>query len=165
LKDAQPGLKAWRDEIDADFEVVHKIQENPNDAGAQHASLKVHWSSINLPSTAWMTAQSTGALAYMPYEEAERYSSIYQAQAALLAMQNKPAEDVVGILGLVARYNVHSGPSSMITVEQAGALMERFGQMRVHLLNGDLLLRESIEESQAFLENRKPKTDFNESLN
>jgi hypothetical protein len=164
LKAAQPGLKAWREQIDADFEVVRRIQEHPNDLKAQHTNLTVNYSSISLPDTAWKTAQSTGALAYMPYEEAEQYSTIYQIQAALLALQNKPADDAAGIIGLIARFNFHSSPSSRLTVEQAGALAERFDQMRMHLLNGNLMLRESIELSQAFLENRKPSGDFTESL-
>ena len=164
LKDAQPGLKAWREQIDADFEVVRRIQEHPNDLKAQHTALSVNFSFITLSDTAWRTAQSTGALAYMPYEEAEQYSSIYQTQASLLALQSKPTEDAVGIIGLVARYNFHSSSSSRLTAEQAGALAERFDQMRVHLMNGNLVLRESIELNQAFLENRKPSGEFTELL-
>jgi len=164
LKAAQPGLKAWREQIDANFEIVRKIQQNPNDLKAQHASLTVNYSSISLADTAWRTAQSTGALAYMPYEEAEQYSSIYQTQTALLALQSKPPEDAAGIISLVDRFNFHSSLSSRLTAEQAGALVEKFDQMRIHLLNGDLMLRESIEMSQAFLENRKPRNSFTESL-
>jgi hypothetical protein len=100
----------------------------------------------------------------MPYEEAEQYSSIYQTQASLLALQSKPTEDAVGIIGLTARYNFHSSPSSRLTVEQAGALAEKFNQMRTHLMNGNLVLRESMELNQAFLENRKPSGDFTEQL-
>jgi hypothetical protein len=164
LQAAQPGLKAWRETIDADFNTIQKIQNHPNDPHAQHTSLSVNYSSIGLSDTAWKTAQSTGALAYMPYEEAEQYSNIYQAQAALLGYQDKPAEDVAGILGLIARYNTHSIPSSIITKEQAGYLAESFGRMRMHLLNGDLLLRRCIENNQAFLENRKSIGSFTESL-
>jgi hypothetical protein len=164
LKAAQPGLKAWREQIDADFEVVRKIQEHPNDLKAQHSALSVNFSFLTLRDTAWRTAQSTGALAYMPYEEAEQYSSIYQTQAALLGLQSKPTEDAVGIIGLTARYNFHSSPSSRLTVEQAGALAERFNQMRTHLMDGNLVLRESIELNQAFLENRKPSGEFTEQL-
>jgi hypothetical protein len=164
LKDAQPGLKAWRERIDADYKAMQTIQNHPNDHKAQRAALSVDYGSITLSDTAWRTAQSTGALAYMPYEEAERYSSIYQAQATLMAFEDKPAEDVAGIIGLVARYNFHSSSSSRLTVEQAGALAEKLGQMRVHLLGGDLLLRQCIEKSQAFLENRKPSENFTESL-
>jgi hypothetical protein len=36
--------------------------------------------------------------------------------------------------------------------------------MRTHLMNGNLVLRESIELNQAFLENRKPSGDFTEQL-
>ena len=164
LKKAQPGLKAWREAIDADLHAMQSIQEHPEDPQAQHASLSVSCSSFSLNDTAWRTAQSTGALAYMPYEEAERYSSIYQAQSALMGYEEKPADDVAGILGLISKYGVHSRPSSRITREQAGALAERFGQMRLHLLAGDLLLQREIEASEAFLENRKARATIAESL-
>jgi hypothetical protein len=164
LKDAQPGLKAWRERIDADYKAMQTIQNHPNDPKAQHATLSVSYGSITLSDTAWRTAQSTGALAYMPYEEAERYSTIYQAQATLLAFEDKPEEDVAGIIGLIARYNFHSSPTSTITAEQAGTLAEKLGQMRVHLLGGDILLRQCVEKSQAFLENREPRGNITGSL-
>ena len=164
LKNAQHGLKVWQEAIDTDLKAMQRIQEHPNDLKAQHASLTVNYSSISLTDTAWRTAQSTGALAYMPYEEAERYSSIYQAQSALLAYEEKPAEDVAGILGLISRYGVHSSQTSKITVEQASALAEKFGQMRMHLLTGDLLLQQNIEASEAFLQNRQARTNIWETL-
>jgi len=164
LKAAQPGLKAWREAIDADLKAMQRILDDPNDPKARHASMEVSYSSITLTDTAWRTAESTGALAYMPYEEAERYSSIYQAQSALLVFEDKPAEDVAGIIGLVAKYNPPSSHSSKITAAQAGALAERFGQMQLHLLTGDLLLQRDIEASEAFLQNRKTRKNFNEDL-
>jgi hypothetical protein len=164
LQSAQPGLKAWRDSIDADFDTMQKIQNHPNDLQAQRTSLSVSYSSLRLPDTAWKTAESTNALAYMPYKEAEQYSNIYQAQAALLAFQEKAGEDVAGILGLVARFNVHATPASTLTAEQAGALAEKFNQMRSHLLSGSLLFRRCIDTDQAFLENRAPTKSITESL-
>jgi hypothetical protein len=165
LKDAQPALKAWREQIDADLAAMKRIQEHPNDPAAQHASLAVHFGGVTLDDTAWRTAQSTGALAYMPYEEAARYTNIYQAQSNLQAMEDKPGEDVATILGMIDKYDFHSGPSSKITAEQAGALAEKFEQMRVHLATGDMLLRIDIEHSAAFLENRQPNKDFSFNLN
>ena len=105
-----------------------------------------------------------GALAYMPYEEAERYASIYQAQSALLALEDKPAEDVTGIIGLITKYNFRSSHSRKITEAQASALAERLGQMRLHLMTGDLLLQVSIEASESFMENRPARCDFSENL-
>jgi hypothetical protein len=163
LRGIQPGLKDWRDQIDADLAVTKRIQEHPNDPAAQHGSLAVHSGGVTLDDTAWRTAQSTGALAYMPYEEAERYTNIYQAQSNLQAMEDKPLEDVATILGMIEKFNFHSA-SSKITAEQAGALAEKFGQMMVHLATADTLLRIDIENSAAFLENRQPNKDFSINL-
>jgi len=164
LKNLQPGLKVWREQIDADLAAMKRIQEHPNDPAVQHTSLAVHSGGVTLDDTAWRTAQSTGALAYMPYEEAGRYTNIYQAQSNLQAMEDKPMEDVAAILGLIEKFNFDS-KSSKITPEQAGALAEKFEQMRVHLATGDMLLRIDIEHSAAFLENRQPNKDFSFNLN
>ena len=164
LKDAQPGLKTWRASNEADLAAMRRIQEHPNDTDAQHTNLSVNASGITLEDTAWRTAQSTGALAYMPYEEAERYSNIYRAQGALLAFQDKPLEDAAQILGLIEKFNFHSSRSHQITAAEAGALAEKFGQMRLHLANGDTLLQMNVEQSEAFLENRKARSTFQENL-
>jgi hypothetical protein len=164
LKQAQIGLKAWRASNDTDLAAMRRIQEHPDDPDAQHANLEVNASGITLEDTAWRTAQSTGALAYMPYEEAERYSNIYQAQTALIAMEDKPLEDAAQILGLIEKLNFHSSRSHKITASEAGELAEKFGRMRLHLANGDTLLQASIEQSEAFLENRKARQNFQETL-
>jgi hypothetical protein len=161
-KQMQPGLKQWRSQIDADLAAMHRIQEHPNDPKAQHASMTLSFSSVSMDDTAWKTAQSTGALAYMPYEEAERYSDIYQAQATLLALQKKPSEEVANALGLIEKFNW--GKSGKITAEQAGQLAEILGQMRQYLSVGDSLLQACIELDSAFLENRQPQKNFTETL-
>jgi hypothetical protein len=163
LRGFQPGLKTWQEEVDADLAVMKRIQEHPNDPAAQHTRLAIHSGGVSLDDTAWRTAQSTGALAYMPYEEAGRYTNIYQAQSNLQTNEDKPMEDVAAILGLIERFNFHAA-SSKITAEQAGALAEKFEQMKVHLATGDTLMRIDIEHSAAFLENRRPNGDFSVDL-
>jgi hypothetical protein len=162
FKQMQPGLKIWRGQIDADLAAMHRIQERPNDPKVQHASMTISFSSVSMDDTAWKTAQSTGALAYMPYEEAERYSEIYQAQAALLALQNKPSDEVAAALGLIEKF--HWSKSGKITAEQASQIAEILGRMRQTLSLGDSLLQACIELDQAFLENRQPQKNFTETL-
>jgi len=164
LKKVQPGLEAWRASNDADLAAMRRIQEHPDDPDAQHANLAVNASGITLADTAWRTAQSTGALAYMPYEEAERYSNIYQAQATLLAMEDKPLDDAAHVLGLIEKLNLHSSRSHKITAAEASELAQKFGEMRLHLASGDTLLQMSIEQCEAFLENRKARETFQETL-
>ena len=162
LQAAQTGLQAWRKAVDDDLAVVARIQLHPNDPAAQKASIQISASGIRLRDTAWRTAQATGALAYMPYEEAQRYASIYQAQAALTELQDKPADDVAAILGLISKFKW--GDNGRITADQAGAFAERLGQMRVHLAAGAVAIHACIESDSAFLENREPRRDFTESL-
>lgn len=162
LKDAQPGLKAWRDEVNADLATMQRIQEKPDDAAAQKGKLTVSTHFMSLRDTAWRTAESTGALGYMPYDEAQRYARIYKAQAELLAAQEKPTEDAAGIFGLIARFHWHD--DQKVTAEQASAVAERLGQAQLHLAAGSVLLRENIEVNQAFLDNREPKSDFGENI-
>jgi hypothetical protein len=162
FKQMKPGLKKWREEVDADLAAMRRIQEHPNDPKAQHVTMAISFSSVTQPDTAWKTAQSTGALSYMPYEEAERYSGIYQAQAALLALQDKPMEEVAAINGLIAKY--HWRHSGKITAEQASQMAEIFGQMRQYLAVGDSLLEVCIDQNQSFVENRKPQKNFTETM-
>jgi hypothetical protein len=162
LKGLLPGLKKWREQIDTDLAVMERIQEHPENMKNQHATMAISFSAVTLSDTAWRTAQSTGALAYMPYEEAERYTEIYKAQDALIAMEDKPAENVAAINGLIAKYNFHSSRSSRITREQASAVAEKLGAMQMHLSLGKGVLEEDIEQSQAFLENREPRPTFGE---
>ncbi len=160
MRDTQPGLKAWRGEIDHDLEVMQRIQEHPNDPAAQKASLALNFHAMSLRETAWKTAQNTGALAYMSYAEAERYAEIYQDQSRFLEMEEKPAEDVSVMLGMIDRF--HWNETTKITEEQASEMAGKLGEMKLHLITGDLLLQETIEASDAFLENRTPREDFEE---
>jgi len=162
LKGLLPGLKKWRDQVDTDLALMERIQEHPEDMKNQHAKFAISFSAVTLSDTAWRTAQSTGALAYMPYEEAQRYTEIYQAQDALMAMEDKPAEDVAAINGLIAKYNFRSSHSSRITKAQASAVAEKLGAMQMHLSLGKGVLEEDIEFSEAFLTNREPRHKIGE---
>jgi hypothetical protein len=162
MKDAQSGQTKWRQEVGDDLKALSRIQDHPNDPDAQHAKLAFNFHSIDLRDTAWRTAQTTGALAYMPYEEAQRYSEIYRSQDQFLATQEKPRDDVAYLIGLLTRFNWND--KSKITVDQAGQMAERLGQMKLHIVTGDLLLKKSIEKADAFLQNRPAREDFTENI-
>lgn len=164
LRRAVPGLKQWREQIDADLVEMKRIQENPDNVKNQHTILAIGFNAITLSDTAWRTAQSTGALAYMPYEEAERYASIYQAQAALMALEDKPLEDVAAINGLIAKYHFDSRQSVRIARAQASALAEKLDLMRLRLSMGSTLLEADIEHREAFLKNREARRTLSDNL-
>jgi hypothetical protein len=47
----------------------------------------------------WKTAQSTGALSYMPYERAQEYSDLYSGQSGITAVANQAVRDTVFAIG------------------------------------------------------------------
>ena len=160
LKAAEPGLQSWRNEVKADLDALAKIQAHPNDKAAQHASISVSAHGIALSNTAWKTAESTGALAYMPYAEAQHYAQIYQAQEHLLAIQELPVNDMAHVIGLVSSFS----DTTTITPQQASDLAQPLGQVAFLLADATVVMKENIELNQAFLQGREPQGDFTEKL-
>ncbi len=160
LKAAEPGLQSWRNEVKADLDALAKIQAHPNDKEAQHASISVSAHGIALSNTAWKTAESTGALAYMPYAEAQHYAQIYQAQEHLLAIQELPVNDMAHVIGLVSSFS----DTTTITPQQASDLAQPLGQVAFLLADATVVMKENIELNQAFLQGREPQGDFTEKL-
>ena len=61
---------------------------------------------FNLPTliaTSWQTAQQTGALSHMEYEEAQKYSGLYYRQAMFDEQQTKAIDLVASASTLIAR--------------------------------------------------------------
>ena len=160
LKAAEPGLQSWRNEVQADLDALARIQAHPNDKAVQRASISVSAHGITLSNTAWKTAESSGALAYMPYAEAQRYAQIYQAQEHLLAIQELPIDDMAHVIGLVSKFS----DTRTLTPQQAGELAEPLGQVAFLLADGSMVMKQNIELNQAFLEVREPQGDFTEKL-
>jgi hypothetical protein len=128
--------------------VLTRIQENPKGKEAQNAQIDADFSIIGLRETAWKTAQTTGALGFMPYAEAQRYSDVYGAQKEFLDQQDKILEDEAQFLGVMAKTNFgHNG----ITPEQASLALERFGIWQAHLAYVGLMAKVTSENDAAFL--------------
>jgi|CZKF01.1.fsa_nt_gi hypothetical protein len=165
LKKHLPEVRMFRQRIDSDLAILSLIQEHRNIPKDQLRQFGVYTGSVALSDTAWMTAQTTGALAYMPYEEAEEYASIYQAQTRLLALEEKPGEEFAAIIGLMAKFHSHRGDVGKLTAEQASDLMEILGRMRTQMAEADTQLQNSIEKRSAFLEHRKAREDLETKVN
>jgi hypothetical protein len=130
------------------IEVLTRIQENPRDKEAQNANINADFSMVGLRETAWKTAQTTGALSFMPYAESLRYSDLYGSQQEFLDQQNKILEDEAQFLGVMAKTNFGKND---ITAEQASLALERFGIWQAHLAYVDLMAKVASENDAAFL--------------
>jgi len=139
---------------------LEHVRRNPKDKKAQKGSITANYSFVSLDDTAWKTAQTTGALAFMPYEEANRYSGIYAAQYQFQVSQEKIMEDVAQFVGIAQKYDLDTD----ITPEASSAIMERLGIMEMHLAMLKLLAEEAAATDKNFLTGKDTPTSFHEEL-
>lgn len=163
LRAAQPGLKQLKSQVDDGIAAFQRVIDRPDDPAAQPHHLNFGCSGLSLENTAWKTAQSTGALDYMPYEEASVYVNIYQAQERLGTAEDLPCVDAAAIFGIMAEFHMDA-KDTKISKEEASAIAEKLGEMKFHLGMGSSILDENMEFNAAFVEGRKPRTDFTATI-
>lgn len=161
MKGAVTNLKNQRDRMQKNIDALTRIQENPKDKEAQKASINAAYTIVGLRDTAWRTAQTTGALAFMPYAEAQRYSNVYGSQKEFLDQQDKILEDEAQFLGVMAKTNFGHGDT---TPEQASLALERFGIWNAHLAYLDLMGRVTAMTDEAFLEGKDGPHEMHEDF-
>jgi hypothetical protein len=140
--------------------LLRRIRQDSKDKSAQKGGIGTPFSSTLLDDTAWKTAQSTGALTFMPYEEANRYSGIYEAQYQFQASQEKILEDVAQFIGVTHKYDFGTD----ITPEAASAALERFGVMEVHLATLKAMAESVAAKDKNFLTGKDSSEVINEDI-
>ena len=161
VADALKDIDSEQQKLKDNLARVRKVQVNPQDPGAKNMSLDISFNTTGLEDTGWRTAQVTGALAYMPYAESERYTSIYRVADEFLKSQDQLSEDESRFLGVIERFHIGEGN---VTKEGADALAEQLGIWQGHLLVLKIAARVLEEQQNAFLEGRKPKQHMSERL-
>jgi hypothetical protein len=101
----------------------------------EHGTISITFHLTGLRDVSWKTAQSTGALAYMSYADAQRYSEIYATQEELYASEQVAARDaIISLAPLVDA----EGPDEVKVAETAAELE------KVEVLAGQLLLVDAL---------------------
>lgn len=162
LRGASEDLKKSRAALDANIALMRKIQENPRSPEARNAGLNMGFDLTDLRDTAWRTAQSTGALSYMSYSQAEEYSDTYKTQDAFVASQDPLKDDEARYLGLAHRFNL-AGEKAM-TAEQTSELAGLFGEMKMHYLWVHLALHVSMLSDEAILDGKTMPKSYHENV-
>jgi hypothetical protein len=90
-----------------------------------------------LNASGWHTAERTGALAHMAYEEVQRYSRLYALQEIFSTHQRRFIERVSAVGGIVSAGDPHKAPR------------EDLQALRSHLLalHGDLKVEEDLSRT------------------
>ena len=160
-KDALHDIESQQAKMKANLDGLAKIQENPKSPAANNTNIDASFGSTDFESTAWRTAQATNALAYMPYDQAQKFSGIYNQVQTMEKAQAIIQEDEAQFLGVLHRYAADKGTFSK---DAANAMAERFGIWQGHLLTLHIDARLLLEEEQAFLEHREPSHHMSEKI-
>jgi hypothetical protein len=102
-------------------------------------SLEINFHIRGFNNVSWQTAQTTGALAYMPYTRAQEYSDIYSTQSQIDAAQQVAARDA--IISVAPFLNLKDG--------EPVPMGEEAKQIKQHIevLQGQLMLLKAMVNS------------------
>jgi hypothetical protein len=146
MQDSIADLHHKQDDLKHDVTLLKYLIKNhkfPEDA---HISLGA--SIQTLDDVSWRTAQSTGALSYMPYARAEEYSNIYNAQAELYASEQQAARDAILSLAPFTNYG-KDDPDP--TPEQANDIKQKIEVLQSQLTLVDSFMNSLDREYKKYL--------------
>jgi hypothetical protein len=105
----------------------------------EKGSLEINFHIRGFNNVSWKTAQSTGALAFMPYSTAQEYSDIYTTQDEIDVAQHQAARDA--IISLAPFLNM--GDSDPALTPEEATLMKQ----HIEILQGQLTLLDAMVTS------------------
>ena len=118
LTNEQRDLNTMEEDLRALITLVHQLESH-----SAHVPKAVPfvWSLAELHATSWDSAQSTGALSYMLYEEVKRYTEVYDLQRDFRAGQQHgfgASLEVEGLETLLGREDQSLTPDDLTDAER-----------------------------------------------
>ena len=104
-------------------------------------SLNLNFAWARLRSTSWSTAQTIGAVAYMPYSDVEKYAAVYRLQQDYLASQSRTEESGVGAYSVFAPRNRLEKLSEGELDAERGRLMQMSSSLTLEIQTARDLIR------------------------
>jgi len=114
----------------------------------EHGSMEITFHIRTFDALSWTTAQTTGALAYMPYDRAEEFAEIYKSQDELAASEQQAARDAAVSLAPFLNQDASEPP---VTGIQAANMKEKIETLQGQLLIVDSFMKGLNEHYKKFL--------------
>lgn len=120
--------------LSQDIVVLKKIIANPK--VQNHDEMSISFRMSGFDTVSWKTAQSTGALSYMPYDLAQEYSDIYSMQELVSDAEKQAARDTIVTAGAF----IGSKPGDPNPSAEEAVLIKQ----HIEVLGGQLFLLDSL---------------------
>lgn len=105
----------------------------------RHGSIANGLTYTQLDDAAWQTARNTGALSYMPYDEAQRYSGLYSTIAYVNGRAERVAENQFNAVAPVFMgYDLKTIPQNEVTAMLRGNAEAKIGVITLMQMLGDV---------------------------
>ncbi|WP_254063859.1 hypothetical protein [Granulicella sp. S190] len=137
MPDSIADLHKQQDILKRDVKLLKYIVKNQK--APDNSSMEITFHIRSFDDVSWKTAQSTSALSYMHYSQAEEYAGIYDTQNALYAAEQQAARDAT--ISLAPFLNTDD-KSPDPTEGQADTIRQK-----VEVLQGQLLLVDAFMSS------------------
>ena len=133
LESMRQPVADQRKQLDADLNALAIMRTHPNQKGQ---SLTFGFVTHSFDDTAWRTAQTTGAFAYMPYAEAGKYADAYGAQQQFVQSEHEVIEAL-----LQAMADVQGKPDDWKpTPAEIDAVSDRIRMLNMRLFYLDIMM-------------------------
>lgn len=134
---ALEDIRKEQESLKKDVAVMKRIISNPKTPN--HDEMTVDFRIRAFDDVSWRTAQSTGALGYMEYEQAHQYSDLYAEQNEIYLAEQQAVRDTV----------LAVGPFLNLTKDEANPSGEEAVRAKEHfeVLQGQLMYIENLVTS------------------
>jgi hypothetical protein len=147
---AQEDLGHLADEsvvMKQNIEKMRQLRTNPDDLSHGSMSFNFQWSSFD--QAAWLSARDSGALAYMPAGEVQRYADLYHQQQIV----SDAAVQTFTLLVEAPTPLIAEADSSDLTHEETQAMLQDTARVLIRLTT----LRQIVQQlDQQYKDNLKP---------
>jgi hypothetical protein len=120
-------IKDRQKQLDDDLAALAQMRAHPS---GKHQAIGFSFGMHKFDEVAWKTTQTTGAFAYMPYDDARTYSDIYFTQDALFGVEQQVVDDVMRAASFPSTQSDDWTP----TAAQIDEMVDRIGMLRMRLL-------------------------------
>jgi len=138
MKDTLDDLHKQEGNLKHDVVVLKYIMKNGK--APEHENMEITFHIRGFEEVSWRTAQSTGALSFMPYERSQEYSDIYSTQEQVRAAEDVAVRDA--IISLAPFMNTDDKDPDP-TNGQAVAMRDK-----IEILQGQLFLLDTLMKAQ-----------------
>jgi Skp family chaperone for outer membrane proteins len=97
LAGALDEVKTEQKSLKEDVAVMNRIIANPKKVNSENMTVNFRVRSFH--DVSWRTAQSTGAVSYMTYREAQKYADIYSQQGEIAEAERQAVRDTTVAVG------------------------------------------------------------------